>query len=124
MVKLVYTQRSGRCGSNPVEVRVLFSAHMQIRIEKITENPVNILRRLGYAFQRHEGDQMSFVRPLARAGFPRFHIYAKISGSDLIVSIHLDQKRETYGNDTRHHGEYENDGALKDEVERIKSIVN
>jgi hypothetical protein len=96
---------------------------MQIRIEKITENPVNVLRRIGYVFQRHEGDEMSFVRPLARAGFPRFHIYAKLEGSDLIINIHLDQKKETYGRDTRHHGEYADDGALGEEVKRIKSII-
>jgi hypothetical protein len=35
----------------------------------------------------------------------------------------LDQKKETYGNSTRHHGEYEDEGALKTEVERIKSIL-
>lgn len=67
---------------------------------------------------------MSFVRPLARAGFPRFHIYAKVEGSDLIINIHLDQKKETYGQDTRHHGEYDLDSkALQDEVGRIKSIL-
>lgn len=96
---------------------------MIVKAEKITENPVNILRRMGYSFQRHEGDQMSFVRPLARAGFPRFHIYAKLEGSDLIISIHLDQKKETYGQDTRHHGEYGNDGALREEVKRIENIL-
>jgi hypothetical protein len=96
---------------------------MQIKIESIKENPVNVLRRLGYSFQRREGEEMSFVRPLARAGFPRFHIYAKLDGSDLLINIHLDQKRETYGNETRHHGEYENDGALGKEIDRIKSLV-
>ncbi|MCK9379202.1 MAG: hypothetical protein M0P97_03630 [Candidatus Moranbacteria bacterium] len=97
---------------------------MQIKINSIKENPVNILRRMGYSFQRYEGEQMSFVRPLARAGFPRFHIYAKVEGSDLIINIHLDQKKETYGQDTRHHGEYDSDSkALQDEVGRIKSII-
>lgn len=67
---------------------------------------------------------MSFIRPLARAGFPRFHIYASVSEIDLIINIHLDQKKETYGNSARHHGEYEDEGALKAEAERIRNIVS
>ncbi len=96
---------------------------MQIRIENIKENPAEILRRLGYVFQRRSGDEMSFIRPLARAGYPRFHIFARTDNFDLIINIHLDQKKETYGKTTRHHGEYSNDGALQREVERIKTLI-
>jgi hypothetical protein len=96
---------------------------MKITIEKVQGNPVNALRRVGYSFQRQEGEEMSFIRPLARAGYPRFHMYAQISGFNLLINIHLDQKKETYGDSTRHHGEYEDDGALKVEVERIKNIL-
>jgi hypothetical protein len=46
-----------------------------------------------------------------------------MEGSSLRISIHLDQKRETYGKDTRHHGEYDDDGALGPEVQRIKSLL-
>ena len=98
---------------------------MKIIINDIKENSVSLLRRAGYAFQRHAGEnEMSFVRPLARGGYPRFHIYARAENSHLLISIHLDQKKETYGNTTRHHGEYEEDGALKEEVERIKSVIS
>jgi len=96
---------------------------MKIEIKGVQGNPMNVLRRAGYAFQRQEGGEMSFVRPLAQAGYPRFHMYAKVSGFDLLISIHLDQKKETYGDSTRHHGEYENEGALKVEAERIKNII-
>lgn len=98
---------------------------MIIEAKNIQENPVNTLRRLGYTFQHKvEGsDEMSFVRPMASAGYPRFHIYARLNGSDLTINIHLDQKKETYGEDTRHHGEYENDGALKEEVRRLKTFL-
>lgn len=98
---------------------------MQIKIENLQENPTNLLRRAGYSFQKNVGDEMSFIRPLALAGYPRFHMYAKVQDTfTLIVNIHLDQKKETYGDDTRHHGEYENEGALKTEVERILPILN
>jgi hypothetical protein len=96
---------------------------MKITINNIKENPTSLLRKTGYTFQRHAGEEMSFIRPLARSGYPRFHIYARLEKSDLIINIHLDQKKETYGNSTRHHGEYEEEGALKEEVDRIKALI-
>lgn len=96
---------------------------MRLEIKSVKMNPVMLLRRAGYAFQRQEGQEMSFVRPLAQAGYPRFHMYAKTEGMDLAINIHLDQKKETYGNDTRHHGEYENDGALGEEIKRLEQIL-
>jgi len=96
---------------------------MQLEIKNITANPVNLLRRAGYVFQRNEGQEMSFVRALARAGYPRFHMYVAMTGADMKINIHLDQKKETYGASTRHHGEYENDGALKAEVERLMQVL-
>ena len=89
---------------------------MKIIITEPTDNAVTLFRRAGYAFQHKDGEEMSFVRPLARAGYPRFHAYVKIQGKDMIVSFHLDQKKETYGDDTRHHGEYGNDGPVKEEA--------
>ena len=83
-----------------------------------------LLRRAGYTFQRNEGKEMSFVRALARAGYPRFHMYVSVAGRDMKINIHLDQKKETYGEGTRHHGEYENDGALKTEVERLMKVLS
>jgi hypothetical protein len=97
---------------------------MQIRIEAIQENPVSLLRRAGYTFQRHEQEEMSFVRPLARSGYPRFHMYAHLEGSVLVINFHLDQKRETYGESTRHHGEYEDEWALKVEATRIEQLLH
>jgi hypothetical protein len=95
---------------------------MKILIEGIPENPVSLLRRAGYAFQREENGEMSFVRPLASAGYPRFHCYAKVEKVSLHLSLHLDQKKHTYGETTRHHGEYENEGPVKEEVVRLLSL--
>ena len=96
---------------------------MHLEIPNLNTNPVNALRRAGYTFQHHHGDEMSFVRSFSASGYPRFHIYAKTVGTTLEISIHLDMKKETYGEDTRHHGEYSNEGALKQEVERLKMIL-
>lgn len=96
---------------------------MRFTLTSQTDNATTLMRRLGYIFQYQENGEQSFVRPLARAGFPRFHCYVKIESGKYVFSLHLDQKRETYGKDTRHHGEYENDGALKEELGRIEQGV-
>lgn len=96
--------------------------NMKIVIEAISENPLSLMRKAGYVFQRQEGAEMSFVRVLASAGYPRFHCYTKVDKITMTVSFHLDQKKHTYGEDTRHHGEYENDGPLKEEALRLLSI--
>lgn len=95
---------------------------MKIFISAITENPASLLRRVGYIFQREEGGEISFVRVLASQGYPRFHCYAKLDKLSLTLNLHLDQKKHTYGETTRHHGEYENNGPLKEEVTRLIAI--
>jgi len=97
---------------------------MKIEVKNIKENPVNMLRRLGYSFQRSEGNEMSFVRPFSASGYPRFHMYVKTEGADMIINIHYDAKKETYGEGTRLHGEYENEGVLKEEVRRLNALLN
>jgi len=96
---------------------------MKIIFEKIKENPINLFRRAGYIFQKKEGEEMSFILPMARSGYPRFHIYCNLKDADLIVNLHLDQKKNTYGNETRHHGEYDNSGPVEEEANRLKSII-
>jgi hypothetical protein len=96
---------------------------MQLVFENIKENPANVLRRAGYIFQRNEGDEMSLVLPMARSGYPRFHIYCHLENTNLVVNLHLDQKKNTYGDETRHHGEYDNSGPVEQEANRLKSIV-
>ena len=56
---------------------------MQLKFESIKENPVSLLRRAGYVFQRKEDEEMSFVRVFSRSGYPRFHIYSHLEGSAL-----------------------------------------
>ena len=96
---------------------------MKFQINNIQENAATLLRRAGYTFQYEDHGEMSFVRPLASAGYPRFHLYAKTEGFNLLISFHLDQKAHTYGEETRHHGEYENEGALKEEADHIKKVL-
>ncbi len=96
---------------------------MKIFIKNITENPASLLRKAGYTFQRQESGELSFVRVFSQSGYPRFHCYAKVVGIDLSLNLHLDQKKHTYGTEaTRHHGEYENEGPVQEETERLLRI--
>jgi len=96
---------------------------MRLEIKDIKENPINILRQAGYTFQQRSGDEISFVRPFSSSGYPRFHMYMKMKDRDMAISIHFDAKKETYGGETRHHGEYENEGVLKEEVKRLQNLL-
>lgn len=95
---------------------------MKLRVENIKENAVNLMRRAGYRFQRQENGEMSFVREFSRSGYPRFHIYSHMEGMALVLNLHLDQKKETYGEGTRHHGEYDDSPAVQDEARRLQGV--
>ena len=88
----------------------------------LKENPQNLMRALGYSFQKENGDrgEIAFTRP-AR-GYPRFHLFLKIIGENLAFNIHLDQKKPSYGKFTAHSGEY-NTEIIENEVQRIKQIL-
>jgi hypothetical protein len=96
---------------------------MKILVKNLSENPVSLLRRAGYVFQHQENDEMSFVRVFSQSGYPRFHCYTRVLGTDLSLNLHLDQKKHTYGEGTRHHGEYEDSGVVGEEASRLVKIL-
>lgn len=95
---------------------------MQFTFRKHRENIYDLGRMLGYLLIKTSSDQeYNLVRPLGR-DYPRFHLYLKIAGENLVFNLHLDQKRPSYGHETAHSGEYE--GKLVEiEKERIKDIL-
>ena len=77
------------------------------------------MRSCGYSFDRQEGEEWSFKRHLSNQDYPRFHAYVHQEEDALVVNLHLDQKKPSYGTNHAHSGEY--DGSLVlDECERIK----
>jgi hypothetical protein len=97
---------------------------MKLEIKSIKSSPTVALRRAGYIFQRQDEEEMSFVRPFSASGYPRFHMYVRVTGADMHISIHYDAKKETYGEGTRHHGEYdESSDLLRQEVRRLAAIL-
>lgn len=83
-----------------------------------------MMRRTGYHFQQeaHEKSELVFIRALRRGNYPRFHIYLKIEGNDLIFNLHLDQKQPSYKGTTAHSGEY-NGELVEKEAERIRQFI-
>jgi len=82
----------------------------------------NLTRKIGYYFLKEEKGELSFVRPLERAGFPRFHLYIKESNEDLIFNLHIDSKKPIYKGTPAHSGEYEGK-VVEAEAERIKQVL-
>ena len=82
------------------------------------ENVYNLMRKIGYTFQRKDDVKLDlvFVRP--PSGYPRFHIYLKQEKDDLLINLHLDQKKPIYKGVTAHSGEYDTE-LIQQEKQRI-----
>ena len=90
---------------------------MKFEIKNSGGNLLNLLRRAGY-FAHHD----SFVRPIERSGYPRFHIYVEQKDDVLIFNLHLDQKRPVYKGAAAHSGEYDS-SIVEQEAQRIKELL-
>ncbi len=92
---------------------------------KSGKNTITLMRRIGYYNLPERTSQLSFVRPLERSGYPRFHIYLKPDeeNEEMIFNIHLDQKKPVYNTAHDHAAEYEGK-VMEEEVRRIKQILN
>ena len=93
----------------------------------LKENIHNLARRIGYRFWRsgeNEKSELNFIRSLGGdSGFPRFHLYLKIEGENLVFNLHLDQKKPVYKAVSAHSGEY-NGELVGKEAERVKEILS
>ena len=90
---------------------------MKFEIKNPGGNLLTLLRKAGYfAYQD------SFVRPLERSGYPRFHIYIEEKNDNLIFNLHLDQKRPIYKGSSAHSGEYDSP-IIEKEAKRIKELL-
>jgi hypothetical protein len=86
-------------------------------------NPEQLMRQAGYTYHTdRQTGRDSFVRRLGRDFYPRFHVYLIQMGENVIIDLHLDQKRPRYAGARAHNAEYHSD-AVKEEINRIKSFV-
>jgi len=91
---------------------------MEFIIRNTGENIINLMRKIGYLFQKEN----QFVRPLERNDYPRFHLYIKENKEEIILNLHLDQKRPVYKTAHDHAAEYEG-RVVETEAQRIKQIL-
>lgn len=94
---------------------------------KFPGNAYNLMRQAGYhphETEREKDGESSFARRLSSADYPRFHAYVSrgTSEQEVVINLHLDQKKPIYKGVSAHSGEY--DGELVEkEAERIKRIA-
>jgi hypothetical protein len=98
---------------------------MKLFFEKAKDSPLNILRKLGYSFQRRDErtGEMSFVKLMGGGNYPRFHIYARQDERGAVhLNLHIDQKKASYAGSAAHSGEYEieDNEWLQKEAEEIR----
>ncbi len=98
---------------------------MKLIFQNTKYDAVFLLRRAGYGYERKhsETNEVSFGRRLGVHQYPKFHVYARKEGGNLIVNLHLDQKRPSYESSHAHSGEYEGE-VLEQEAERIKLLID
>jgi hypothetical protein len=90
----------------------------------LRDHPRNMIRRAGYAeFRDPNTGETSYVRRLQSGVFyPRFHVYLKERQDGVVVSLHLDQKKPSYGHGAAHSGEYEGTTVVQ-EMARIQGSM-
>ena len=92
---------------------------------KTNQNPYNLMRSCGYYYQGADSKtgQLSFIRSITGSDYPRFHAYVKKENREVIINLHLDQKKPIYKGAPAHAGEYSGP-VVEKEVERIKQILS
>lgn len=89
----------------------------------LDQAPEQLLREAGYAYliDRNSG-QESYVRPLNRGYYPRFHLYLERQNGQAALNLHLDQKQASYSGSYAHNAEYDGE-IVEAEMRRIKSFT-
>ena len=90
---------------------------------KLTVNTEQLLCRAGYVcIYDNKTGQDSMARRLGRGFYPRFHVYLKDQGEQIVLNLHLDQKQPIYQGTTAHNADYDGE-AVEKEIERIKNLI-
>ena len=96
---------------------------MKIKFPNFNGNVVKFVRDCGYQpISQTDRGELNCVKSLAGQDYPRFHCYLKKEGEDLLINMHLDQKKPSYGGETAHSGEYEGE-TIEAEARRIRLVL-
>jgi len=97
---------------------------MQFIIKNTKKDTIyNLMRDLSYHFsgQDKKTGELNFTHPIRSNAFPRFHVFLKINGENIVFEIHLDQRAPIYKGVAAHEGEYSGE-LVEKEAERIKQF--
>ena len=75
------------------------------------------MRTAGY----YPKNGLSFVREIGGLRYPRFHIYLDQDKDNIVINLHLDQKKPRYKGAKAHNAEYDGK-VVEDEAERLKQF--
>ncbi len=64
----------------------------------------------------------SYIRKITSYRYPRFHLYLKETGDEIIFDLHLDQAAAVYENQKAHNADYDSQ-EVKSELARIYSVL-
>lgn len=96
---------------------------MKVRVPRPANSAVAI-QRSGYAsFRDPRTGEFSYVRRLGTGFYPRFHLYLEERGNELVLNLHLDQKKPSYGVGHMHSGEYDGQ-TVEREAARIVATLS
>lgn len=103
-------------------VECALDINMVFRVNNLSYNLTELMRKLGYVVrsQTPKGE-LDCVRRL-QGDYPRFHAYVTANDKVISFSLHLDQKKPSYGQETAHSGDYDSD-TVREEMERMKELI-
>jgi hypothetical protein len=97
---------------------------MKFRLSQtLTHQIAFIARKVGYQKIRdRQTGQISYVRTLTSDHYPRFHLYVKEKGSEIVFDLHLDHARTRYQGQKAHQADYEIP-QVREELARIYQLI-
>ena len=123
--RAVFPSRPESDNPNGLSFSLLHFLYMKVVYEKVVmHSPLAVLRKAGYSpFTDPQSGERSFVLKLTSEFYPRFHLYVDEKNCEVTFSLHLDQKKPSYGANQMHGGEYEGP-TIEKEMRRIKRKGN
>jgi len=95
---------------------------MKFTFPKPSSNIIDLFRSAGYSYRGVVEGDMSFIKRVGYNEYPHYHIYVKDLGKEILLNMHLDQKRPSYSGASAHSGEYNGD-LVEREMERVKEVI-
>ena len=95
---------------------------MKYAFEKGKINIIDLFQKAGYSYRGVYNNDMSFIKRVGLDEYPHYHIYVKELDNEILINMHLDQKKPSYEGVAAHNAEY-NGELVEKEMERVKKVI-